>query len=169
MNASTPARRNDLCPCGSGKKFKVCCEGRILAAPEARRSRWLIGGVAVAGLAVAVTAALQFSEAKRSETDKASVPFAAQPSGSSGLATQPPGSTPPGKVWSSEHGHFHDQPGAAPELPIGTGGTVNAAPGAANTGTLTPEPSGPPPAGKVWAPEHGHYHDAPTTGTPLPK
>jgi len=27
-------------------------------------------------------------------------------------APQPPGEAPPGKVWSAEHGHWHDAPGA---------------------------------------------------------
>ena len=27
---------------------------------------------------------------------------------------QPPGQAPPGKVWSAEHGHWHDLPGAQP-------------------------------------------------------
>ena len=27
--------RNDLCSCGSGKKFKHCCEGRVTSLPQA--------------------------------------------------------------------------------------------------------------------------------------
>jgi hypothetical protein len=59
------------------------------------------------------------------------------PGGTAGVA-QPPGDPPPGKVWSAEHGHWHDSneenPGALP-------------------------PPGDPPPGKVWSVEHGHWHD----------
>ena len=37
--------RNDPCPCGSGKKYKSCCEQkRFQAGDENRYIRWLISG-----------------------------------------------------------------------------------------------------------------------------
>jgi hypothetical protein len=79
-------------------------------------------------------------------------------------ATRPgpqPGPAPPGKVWSAEHGHWHD---------IGATPTASAsqikieqssgAPLTPTVGTL-PQPEGPVPVGKVWSPQHGHWHDAP--------
>ncbi|MEE8111496.1 MAG: hypothetical protein V3T54_02065, partial [Acidobacteriota bacterium] len=51
---------------------------------------------------------------------------------------------PAGKVWSEEHGHWHDAPV-----------------GALNTRTPGPQPAGPAPEGKVWSEVHGHWHDAP--------
>jgi len=33
-------------------------------------------------------------------------------------APQPPGAAPPGKVWSVEHGHWHDAPVAAKPAPV---------------------------------------------------
>src|SRR5688572_23544542 len=33
-------------------------------------------------------------------------------------APQPPGEAPPGKVWSVEHGHWHDAPAGAPPMPV---------------------------------------------------
>ncbi len=48
---------------------------------------------------------------------------------------------PEGKIWSEEHGHWHDPP-------------VQGVPGA-------PAPSATPPPGKVWSVEHGHWHDLP--------
>jgi hypothetical protein len=41
---------------------------------------------------------------------------------------QPPGEVPPGKVWSFEHGHWHDAPAALtmPALPPATSGTTPA-------------------------------------------
>lgn len=62
---------------------------------------------------------------------------------------QPPGAAPLGKVWSPEHGHWHD---LSDLLPGSTQTQVQ----------LTPQPPGPVPPGKVWFPEHGHWHDAPS-------
>ena len=54
---------------------------------------------------------------------------------------------PPGKVWSPEHGHWHDAPAmSTPIVPQSSTGP-------------TSEPPGPAPPGKVWSPEHGHWHD----------
>ena len=60
---------------------------------------------------------------------------------------------PPGKVWSPEHGHWHDAPTA-----------INPNPSGSSAG-ITPPP-GPEPEGKIWSPEHGHWHDAPTVINP---
>jgi len=60
---------------------------------------------------------------------------------------QPPGEVPPGKVWSPEHGHWHD--------------SNEAHPGA-------PQPEGDPPPGKVWSVEHGHWHDIVEEGAVIP-
>ena len=61
--------------------------------------------------------------------------------------TESPGNTPPGKVWSPEHGHWHDAPAmSTPIVPQSSTGP-------------TSEPPGPAPPGKVWSPEHGHWHD----------
>lgn len=69
--------RNDACACGSGKKFKKCCE------PKQQRSRGtmlmflLIGALVVAGVAAAVSSLTGDHTAK------------------------------PAGVWSPEHGHYH--------------------------------------------------------------
>jgi hypothetical protein len=81
----TPSR-NEPCPCGSGKKYKNCCAGKTALY---KRPMWsgallalfLLGGLLLAGVALT-----------------------RRGSGSSG----PPGPAPPGKVWSVEHGHWHD-------------------------------------------------------------
>ena len=77
---SKKAGRNDLCPCGSGKKFKKCCDNK------AQRNRF--SAVMIAIVAVAVLGALLYSLSSRGE-DRASLT---------------PG---PGRVWSPEHGHWH--------------------------------------------------------------
>ena len=72
--------RNEPCPCGSGKKYKQCCERKQRRlSPTA----WL----AIAGAAAAVLAALVigFSSANRAAG----------------------GICPPGQVWSVDHGHCH--------------------------------------------------------------
>ncbi len=101
--------RNEPCPCGSGKKFKQCCAQK--GTPSHRL--WNLGLLllAVVFLAAAAMAVYSTSTAERV--------------------------APPGKVWSDEHGHWH-----------------NANPDAA------PQPLGPALDGKVWSEEHGHWHDA---------
>lgn len=68
-----------------------------------------------------------------------------------------PGAAPPGKVWSVEHGHWHDAaPGQQTQTVAVPGSAVQTTPSAP-----VPQPAGTPPPGKVWSPEHGHWHDAP--------
>ena len=72
--------RNDQCPCGSGRKFKKCCE--LKQRTGGRGSRLLllaVAGVLAAALATAITS------------------FTSTPSAPGG-----------GRTWSSEHGHYHD-------------------------------------------------------------
>ena len=79
-------RRNDPCPCGSGLKFKHCCLGRV---PWYRQAGWtgfVLGLILLGGL---IVLALTFS-----------------PGDEAGGG--PPGAVPRGKVWSYEHGHWHD-------------------------------------------------------------
>ena len=112
-------QRNEPCECGSGKKYKACCASR--PAPRQRIALIALVLFAVAGLWVIAGAI------RRVGSDE---PAEAAAAGDAGPA-------PPGKVWSAEHGHWHDAP----------------APG--------PAPDGEAPPGKVWSAEHGHWHDAP--------
>ncbi len=57
-----------------------------------------------------------------------------------------------GRVWSAEHGHWHNADGT--EL------------GSAPAANFVPQPPGPAPEGQVWSPEHGHWHDAVTGQAP---
>lgn len=136
------AGRNEPCPCGSGKKHKNCCFGK----KRDTGFLYLIVAMGVIG-AVSIAAAYMNSDRERVGTSTprqqtaAPLPSTPQP--------QPPGAVPPGKVWSAEHGHWHDAaPGNQPtkDNPI----TVNR--------RNVPQPPGPVPAGKVWSPEHGHWH-----------
>jgi hypothetical protein len=106
--------RNDRCPCGSGKKYKQCC-GPAEDARSKRRSTYaMVATAVVLALGIGGIVVLISSE-----------------------------SGPSNRVWSAEHGHWHDANGV--EL-----GRSSSMPGA--------RPTGPAPAGKVWSAEHGHWH-----------
>lgn len=72
--------RNDKCPCGSGKKYKQCCEAKTRGGSGT--SALLL--IAVAGI---LAAAIFFgiSAARHSSSPTATA----------------------GQVWSPEHGHYH--------------------------------------------------------------
>ncbi|MEW6319528.1 MAG: SEC-C metal-binding domain-containing protein [Acidobacteriota bacterium] len=72
------AGRNDLCPCGSGKKYKKCCAGK----QQNAGTNWLLVGLVAAAVAGALALGFQ------SVTDEQVGPG-------------------PGRVWSPEHGHYH--------------------------------------------------------------
>ena len=46
--------RNDQCPCGSGRKFKKCCEGKTESARSSRVLLIVVGVALVAALAAGV-------------------------------------------------------------------------------------------------------------------
>ena len=74
--------RNDPCPCGSGKKYKRCCEAKTTERTTFL-TKWmvvLLGAFVLLG-AVGSVASL----------------FSGDPSDAL-----------PGRVWSPEHGHWHD-------------------------------------------------------------
>jgi hypothetical protein len=129
--------RNDACPCGSGKKFKNCCIGEAKR-HSSRGLMFLIAAIAVIAAAGFVPQMLEDSQPKRTP-----VPAASRSAGGAG------------KVWSSEHNHWHD---AGTTAAAST--SVPARP-ATPQQTFTPkaQPPGPVPAGKVWSTEHGHWHD----------
>ena len=75
--------RNELCPCGSGRKYKKCCEAK--QAHGGRQSRMLlfvVGGAIIAALALAVV----------SMTTE----------GTAGAGV---------RIWDPVHGHYHDANG----------------------------------------------------------
>ena len=131
--------RNDPCYCGSGKKFKNCHAGQI---DNNFNQQWVI-----VGIIVGIFLLFYFMDSGTSTTTmNSSIPTSVIPQARTGSAPPPPGEAPPGKVWSPEHGHWHnisdissfEVPGAASNIP---------------------QPSGEAPPGKVWSSEHGHWHD----------
>jgi hypothetical protein len=146
--------RNDACPCGSGKKFKNCCVDK--GSGISRGVLLLIAAIAIIA-AIGILPSL-LGEKKEKETAFAS---SALPGG---RRVPQPGPAQPGKVWSPEHGHWHDATGRStaptPAAPMTTPASpvqVQSAPAF----TPGPQPPGPVPAGKVWSTEHGHWHDLP--------
>ena len=81
-------------------------------------------------------------------TSNNSIPTSVIPQDRARSVTPPPGEAPPGKVWSPEHGHWHN---------ISTNST-SMLPGA-ESNIPQPQPLGEAPPGKVWSSEHGHWHD----------
>ena len=73
--------RNDPCSCGSGKKYKQCCEGKA-AEKRTFLMTWIAIAVGILGILVAV----------------GTVVFTDDPSNDASS----------GRVWSQEHGHWHE-------------------------------------------------------------
>ena len=129
-------RRNDSCHCGSGAKYKNCH-----AKSESNKPVPLLFGVVVL-----IVAFLFFTDnpASGSKNQNISKPFIPQKTGKNKLERN----APPGKVWSSEHGHWHDSNNPHHSFAIDSKLNGNA---------LQNQVEAPP--GKVWSPEHGHWHD----------
>ncbi len=70
--------RNESCPCGSGRKFKQCCESRGSGGLQSRVVMLLIAAAIVAAILA-------------------------------GFSNQ--GSSSSARIWSAEHGHYHDANG----------------------------------------------------------
>jgi len=131
--------RNEPCPCGSGKKFKNCCVGE----QSRRSSRGLLILMSVVAAVAAAGLIPSLLPEKKAQTPAAS-------------ASRTPR---PGKVWSEEHGHWHDAAAPVGGAPISPAMTPLPPPSQQQNTYNKPQPPGPAPEGKVWSPEHGHWHD----------
>ena len=83
MAGDTKVGRNDRCPCGSGRKYKHCCERKKSRMSPAS---W----AAVVCIAVAAAFLVFFLFNLTQSSGRASI-----------------GPCPPGQTWSAEHGHCH--------------------------------------------------------------
>jgi hypothetical protein len=79
MSRTSDAGRNELCPCGSGKKYKKCCALKKTRARGATIMMLVVGLLLAAGVIAGITAMT---------SDRRDV-------------------ARPGGVWSPEHGHYH--------------------------------------------------------------
>ncbi|MGJ3233792.1 SEC-C metal-binding domain-containing protein [Marivirga sp.] len=91
--------RNDPCHCGSGKKYKNCHMGKETSGINNNKNLMYIA------IFVVIIAIAGFSVYYNSQQS----PVQNNRNTQSGPVAQPPGEAPPGKVWSSEHGHWHDK------------------------------------------------------------
>src|SRR5688572_6954950 len=144
MSETPRVGRNEPCPCGSGEKYKFCCEALTETPAVTRTSPLLVGAVILASAALAFVAVRAYlspapkAQATAPGANPASPPVQVTPGALPGDATsllpstaapgttpaaQPPGPAPPGKVWSPEHGHWHDDPAATPGLTTTLDGT----------------------------------------------
>jgi hypothetical protein len=78
MTHATKAGRNDTCPCGSGKKYKKCCELKLQKSRGNTVLLVIIGLLMAAGVATGISSLMSDKDVAR-----------------------------PGGVWSAEHGHYH--------------------------------------------------------------
>jgi len=187
---STEIGRNDPCPCGSGKKHKNCCYNRGILTNKKGQNKIALGVLALVVVLAGIISISKLSSTPSAQkmapitqppispsatTSTAQTQSSSVPSTAPQFTPQPPGPVPMGKVWSPEHGHWHNvQPAAtATALPSNnssTGTTSNVfdiLPGQEGTqaqAKLTPQPPGPVPEGKVWSAEHGHWHNIPAAG-----
>lgn len=88
--------RNEPCPCGSGKKYKNC-HMDAEAAKGGKNKAVLIGMLLVIFLVVGIIGFYLNAQNQEAES-----------SGQFQPGPPPDGPAPPGKVWSYEHGHWHD-------------------------------------------------------------
>ena len=105
--------RNHPCPCGSGEKYKRCCE--VQRSSAFTPGILILAVMVLIGTAITVTAMIDAPEPPDQQQvwseehghwhnvnqESGIVPRA-------GELTPAPGPPPPGKVWSAEHGHWHD-------------------------------------------------------------
>ena len=78
MTHANKAGRNDTCPCGSGKKYKKCCELKLQKSRGNTVLLVIVGLLMAAGVATGISSFMSDKDVAR-----------------------------PGGVWSAEHGHYH--------------------------------------------------------------
>lgn len=88
--------RNDPCHCGSGKKYKNCHMKNETSSRGVNKA-FILTGLLVALAAIGVIGYITNSKNEAAEQNGGFKP-----------GTPPPGEAPPGKVWSYEHGHWHN-------------------------------------------------------------
>lgn len=153
------AGRNDPCPCGSGNKMKNCHPKGYGAPAKNRSVLFIAGGIAAVGIVAVITMTEDAPPPQR-------IPFGSATNNVTGFGTPQPGPAPEGKIWSAEHGHWHDALGE--QTTNNPFGQPFGQPAGQPANPLTPQPDGPVPEGKVWSAEHGHWHNDPVATAQSP-
>jgi len=145
--------RNDPCPCGSGLKYKQCCEGKIRLNVRGRRG-WMLGAIGIAVVAV-VAWGLVRAQSRPAVPTGMGTPLSSTQTGAGAVASTPVTTTS--------------------TVTVGPGGTISPAPAGSapitmtpGTGAMTtPTVGGPkawdydPVTNRHFDPGHGHWHDGP--------
>ena len=92
--------RNDPCHCGSGKKYKNCHMGKS----EGVTSNKSLMYISIFAFILAIAAFSIYYN-----WDKTPTSTGTRSNTNQTLTSPPAGEAPPGKVWSAEHGHWHDK------------------------------------------------------------
>lgn len=90
--------RNELCHCGSGKKYKNCHMNTDTTA-RGKNKAFIIVMLLVGFAAIG---SVTYYMNSQNTANQAIQPGGFKP------GPPPAGDPPPGKVWSYEHGHWHD-------------------------------------------------------------
>jgi len=96
--------RNDLCACGSGRKFKRCCGSAEAPQADAQGSFFRVAGILTALMLVVGAVAVVRSFVVDDGTRRV---WSAE---HGHWHEEGPNAAAPGKVWNKEHGHFHNAP-----------------------------------------------------------
>lgn len=94
----TELRRNDPCHCGSGKKYKNCHMGKESSGLNNNKNLLYL---AIMLVIVAIASFSIYYNSQQSPSPNRNL--------QNGSVAQPAGKAPAGKVWSTEHGHWHDK------------------------------------------------------------
>lgn len=87
------------------------------AAPARFSAFWLVVIAAVGGATIAGAVVMQMTRppaAPQIAAPRVPAPVSMPAAPAPTFTPQPPGEAPPGKVWSPEHGHWHDLPPTQP-------------------------------------------------------
>ena len=135
---SKELKRNDPCHCGSGAKYKNCHAKKGIKKPLP----WMFWGVLLALIGTFLLIPNKIENGLGNQYT--SKPYEPKKIGKN----KPEGEALPGKVWSAEHGHWHDAKNPHDAF---TADKVKSRDQLKRQGKTPP--------GKVWSPEHGHWHD----------
>lgn len=88
--------RNDPCHCGSGKKYKNC-HMNSESSGRGMNKAFIVVGILIVLLAIGIIGYVSNSQNNIEAQGQGYNP-----------SPPPKGEAPPGKVWSYEHGHWHN-------------------------------------------------------------